>query len=153
MIVREKEADQPPVADWSVFKRFTIKKTTCFDFKMRYIAYMVKQESIEVKDNDLRRCKNRALVFKALAHATRIRIVEALSQREHCVCELVDLIGDDMSTISKHLSLMRSAGIVSSDRRGTSVHYRLKMHCVPGFMTCVDKAIVESAREQIGAAA
>lgn len=111
---------------------------------------MTKQET-NSKDISIRRCKSRALVFKALAHATRIRIVEALARREHCVCELVALGGDDTSTISKHLSIMRSAGIVSSDRRGTSVYYRLKMLCVPDFMACVDKAIVDSAREQIGA--
>ncbi len=47
---------------------------------------------------------------------------------------------------------MKSAGIVTSDRRGTSVFYNLKMKCVPGFMECVDKALVASAREQLGVA-
>jgi ArsR family transcriptional regulator len=98
------------------------------------------------------RWKNRAGVFKALAHPTRIRVIDALAQREHCVCELVELVGDDPSTISKHLSIMKAAGLVSSDRRGTLVFYSLKMKCVPGFMECVDKAVVESAREQIGLA-
>lgn len=95
--------------------------------------------------------KHRAAVFKALAHPTRILIVDALSRREHCVNELVDLVGDDPSTISKHLSIMKAAGIVNNERRGTSVYYTLKMKCVPGFMDCVDKAIVESAHEQIDA--
>jgi ArsR family transcriptional regulator len=111
---------------------------------------MTKQATSNKLDGSVQRCINRALVFKALAHATRIRIVQALAEREHCVCELVELVGDDPSTISKHLTIMKSAGIVSNDRRGTSVFYTLKMKCVPGFIECVDKAIVESAREQIG---
>jgi ArsR family transcriptional regulator len=61
----------------------------------------------------------------------------------------VELVGDDPSTISKHLTIMKSAGIVNNDRRGSSVFYSLKMQCVPGFMHCVDKAIIESARNQI----
>ena len=113
---------------------------------------MTKQEINKKADRGTQRRKNRAAVFKALAHPTRIRIVEALAEREHCVCELVDLVGDDPSTISKHLTIMKSAGIVTNDRRGTSVYYNLKMKCVPGFMECVDRAIIESAREQFGTA-
>lgn len=112
---------------------------------------MTKQALYSKIERGLQRHKNRAAVFKALAHPTRILIIEALSQREHCVCELVELVGDDPSTISKHLTIMKAAGILSNDRRGTSVFYRLKMKCVPGFMSCVDNAIVETAREQIGA--
>lgn len=111
---------------------------------------MTNQELIKNKDTGILRCRNRAAVFKALAHPTRIIIIEALALREHCVCELVELVGDDPSTISKHLSIMKAAGVVNNDRRGTSVFYSLKMKCVPGFMECVDKAIILSAREQIG---
>lgn len=95
---------------------------------------------------------NRAAVFKALAHPSRIRIVEALSCREHCAGELVELVGDDASTISKHLTVLKSAGIVTNARRGTSVFYNLQMTCVTGFMACVDKAIVALARSRIHAA-
>jgi DNA-binding transcriptional ArsR family regulator len=111
---------------------------------------MVKQEIIRSKGDGSQRCRNRAAVFKALAHPTRIRIVEALSQREHCVGELVKLVGGDPSTISKHLTVMKAVGVVDNDRRGTMVFYSLKMKCVPGFMQCVDKAVVDSAREQLG---
>ena len=113
---------------------------------------MAKQEKAKNKAADHLRCKNRAGIFKALAHPTRMCIVEALAQREHCVNELVELVGDDPSTISKHLTIMKAAGVVNNDRRGTSVFYSLKMQCVPGFMACIDKAIVQSAREQLGAA-
>lgn len=110
---------------------------------------MAKQETIITSESDARRCRNRALVFKALAHPTRVKIIQALAEREHCVCEFVEMVGDDPSTISKHLSIMKSAGVVMCDRRGTSVFYRLKMKCVPGFMQCIDKAIIDSAHEQI----
>jgi DNA-binding transcriptional ArsR family regulator len=112
---------------------------------------MTKQALNKNEDSCIQRCKNRAVVFKALAHPTRIQIVEALAKREQCVNELVELVGDDPSTISKHLTIMKAAGVVINERRGTSVFYSLKMQCVPGFMECVDKAIIQSAREQIGA--
>ena len=120
-----------------------IKKSTIL------YANMTNQENRKNKSINTQRCKNRAAVFKALAHPTRILIVDALAQREHCVSELVELVGDDPSTISKHLSIMKSAGIVNNDRRGSSVFYCLKMQCVPGFMHCVDNAIISSARNQL----
>jgi len=97
----------------------------------------------------LLRHKNRAAVFKALAHPTRIVILEALAQKEHCVCELVALVGDDFSTISKHLTIMKAAGVVNNDRRGTQVFYSLKMECLAGFMKCVDNAVLASAQAQM----
>lgn len=111
---------------------------------------MTTQETSNNTAKDNSRCKDRALIFKALAHSTRIQIVQALEQREHCVHELVELVGDDPSTISKHLTILKTARVVTCDRRGTLVFYRLKMKCVTGFIACIDKAIVSSAQEQIG---
>lgn len=91
----------------------------------------------------------RARIFKALAHPTRLSIIEHLSEREHCVCELIDKINADQTTISKHLSLMKFAGVLESDRRGTMVFYRLKMKCVAGFLDCVDKSLQERAKENL----
>jgi DNA-binding transcriptional ArsR family regulator len=49
-----------------------------------------------------------AQVFKALAHPSRLLIVDELMQSERCVCELTELVGSDMSTVSKHLSVLKS---------------------------------------------
>lgn len=79
-------------------------------------------------------------VFKALAHGSRLLIVEELARGERCVCELTELVGADMSTVSNHLSILRNAGVVSSDKRGQQVYYQLRMPCVLSFFSCVDKA-------------
>ncbi len=94
------------------------------------------------------RLTRRANVFKALAHPSRLFIVEQLAQREFCVCELTELVGADMSTVSKHLSVLKSAGIVQDEKRGLQVHYRLKMPCVTRFFECVGEVVETNAREQ-----
>jgi DNA-binding transcriptional ArsR family regulator len=83
----------------------------------------------------------RARVLKALAHPTRLYIVDVLSGGERCVGELTEMIGADMSTVSKHLSVLRSAGIVCDDKRGAEVYYTLSMPCVMGFFDCVDAVL------------
>jgi ArsR family transcriptional regulator len=90
-----------------------------------------------------------ARIMKALAHPTRLFVVHELAKGERCVCELTDMIGADTSTISKHLSLLRNAGIVSTERRGTSIYYSLKMPCVLRFFTCIDEVLVQKANDQM----
>ncbi|MFA6028659.1 MAG: metalloregulator ArsR/SmtB family transcription factor [Elusimicrobiota bacterium] len=80
----------------------------------------------------------RAKVLKALAHPTRLLMVDALTRRELCVCELQKLAGSDMSTVSKHLSLLKAAGVVRDRRQGSWVYYSLRCACVSGFFKCVE---------------
>jgi len=84
---------------------------------------------------------DRVRVFKALAHHTRLQMLEAISEREQCVCELQQLIGADMSTVSKHLALLKQAGMVTDEKRGTWVYYRLLCPCLKTFMECVDSVL------------
>lgn len=67
----------------------------------------------------------RAAACKALGHPSRLRMVEALGERECCVGELTKLVGVDVSTVSKHLALMKTAGVVASEKRGLHIFYRL----------------------------
>jgi len=90
----------------------------------------------------------RARVIKAMAHPTRLFIVEELSSGERCVCELTEMVGADVSTVSKHLSLLKYAGIVEDDKRGTQVFYSLKVPCVLNFFTCVE-SVLESERNAL----
>lgn len=90
-----------------------------------------------------------ARIMKALAHPTRLFVVHELAKGERCVCELTDMVGADTSTISKHLSLLKNAGIVSTDKRGTSIYYSLKMPCVLRFFTCIDEVMVQTAHDQM----
>jgi ArsR family transcriptional regulator len=65
------------------------------------------------------------------------------------VCELTEMIGDDMSTVSKHLSLLKEAGIVEDDKRGSQVYYRLRVPCVMNFFQCVESILKARAKDQM----
>ena len=90
----------------------------------------------------------RAKVMKAMAHPSRLFIIHQLSFGEHCVCKLRDLVGADLSTVSKHLSVLKHAGIVETEKRGVQVFYRLKVPCILNFMSCVEAVLQRSASEQ-----
>lgn len=87
---------------------------------------------------DMRRrfLTEQAKIFKALGHPSRLLIVDALRNGEKCVGDLKELVGDDMSTISNHLSILRTAGIVSGDKRGKNIYYKLVICCLDSFLTC-----------------
>jgi ArsR family transcriptional regulator len=78
-----------------------------------------------------------AEVFKALGHPTRVRVVAALAKGERCVCELTELAGCDMSTMSNHLAVLRTAGVLAAERRASQVFYRVEMPCVLDFVRCL----------------
>ena len=90
----------------------------------------------------------RALILKALAHPTRLFIVDRLSLGEACVCELQQLCGADMSTISKHLRVLRTAGLVQDDKRGKQVWYKLRVPCILNFFGCVEEVLRQDAAER-----
>lgn len=76
-------------------------------------------------------------------------MVDVLSHGERCVCELTELVGADMSTVSKHLSVLKSAGIVADEKRGMQVYYTLKMPCVLRFFACMSEVMTRSAAELV----
>lgn len=96
----------------------------------------------------LRLVDRRARVLKALAHPSRLLMLDALREGEKCVCELRDLVGADLSTVSKHLSVMRDAGILESEKRGPQVHYRLRVPCITRFFECVDAVLGDAEVEE-----
>ena len=89
----------------------------------------------------------KANVLKAMAHPSRLCIVEELSKRERCVCELTEMIGADMSTVSKHLTVLKHAGIIADEKRGSMVFYRLRVPCLGKLFATVDSVLECSARE------
>jgi DNA-binding transcriptional ArsR family regulator len=91
----------------------------------------------------------RAKIIKAMAHPTRLFIVDQLSQAgEKCVCELTEMIGADMSTVSKHLATLKGAGIIQDEKRGSQVYYTLRVPCVLDFFDCVESVMKCNAEEQ-----
>ncbi len=98
------------------------------------------------------RFEARARIIKAMAHPTRLFIISELSKREHCVCELTDMVGADPSTVSKHLALLKGAGIVADERRGSQIFYSLRVPCVLSFFGCVESVLKANAEAQLEAA-
>lgn len=88
----------------------------------------------------LRQLEGRAEVFKALGHADRLRILEELADGERCVCDLVEAVGSSWSTVSRHLSVLKTAGVVRDEKRGLQVFYRTALPCVNSFVNCLDAA-------------
>lgn len=82
----------------------------------------------------------RAAVFKALGHPARLHIVEELASGERCVCELVELVGMGWSAVSRHLAVLKAAGVLDDEKRGLQVFYRLALPCVKSFTDCLDAA-------------
>ena len=92
--------------------------------------------------------EERARILKALAHPSRIFIVEKLSKEPHCVCELTEMVGADTSTVSKHLSILKNAGIIDDEKRGTSVYYSLRCTCIMQFIGCIEQVIKMNFEKQ-----
>lgn len=89
----------------------------------------------------------RAKVIKALAHPTRLFLVDELSRAgERCVCELTEMVGADMSTVSRHLAQLKEAGLIEDEKRGAMVFYRLRVQCLTKFFDCVESVVMGNAR-------
>ncbi len=74
-------------------------------------------------------------------------MLHALADGEKCVCDLREIVGADVSTVSKHLLVMKRAGLVADRKDGLWVHYRLRVPCILDFMTCVE-AVLDESREK-----
>jgi ArsR family transcriptional regulator len=84
------------------------------------------------------RYRLKAEIIKAMAHPSRLMIIDALAEGEKCVCELQQIVGSDMSTVSKHLSVMKNAGVVRDRKAGQQVFYSLRVPCIQQFFGCVE---------------
>lgn len=84
------------------------------------------------------RALERSVVVKAMAHPTRLLVIEALLDGERCVNDLNLTADCDVTTLSKHLAVMKRAGILSCEKRGLNVYYRVACPCLGDFFRCVD---------------
>ena len=91
----------------------------------------------------------RASIIKAMAHPARLLIIEELDKKERCVGELTEMIGADTSTVSKHLTVLKNAGLVSDERKGTTVYYRLLCPCILDFIGCIETVIESKAQHHM----
>lgn len=89
--------------------------------------------------------KNQARLHRVLANEARLIIIDCLYQREHTVGELTEKVGLDQSTVSKHLSLLLSSGIVENRKERNMVYYKLLTPCVIDMFNCASKVIDRKA--------
>lgn len=89
-------------------------------------------------------------MFKALGHPARLAVVERLARGECCVCELLQgtpfqkLTG---ATVSQHLLVLKSAGVIADEKRGKKIFYHLRMPCVAEISLCVgERRATEESR-------
>jgi len=88
----------------------------------------------------------RARIAKALAHPSRLMILDAIAQHEKCVCELTELVDADQSTVSKHLALLKQAGLIADRRDGPKTFYRPTVCCLKAFWECVENVLRQNLK-------
>ncbi len=117
------------------------------------LDYLAKLPSVhgELMDIETRKkFETKARIIKSMGHPTRLFIVDELSHGERCVCELTEMIGVDVSTVSKHLTVLKDAGIVQDEKRGSQVFYSLTIPCVLSFFDCVESVLKARIEKQLG---
>jgi ArsR family transcriptional regulator len=88
----------------------------------------------------------RARIAKALAHPSRLLILDVLKRGEHCVSDLTKLVGADQSTVSKHIAILKNAGLVGDRKEGSMTYYGLRAQCLDGFFGCMETLLVENLK-------
>ncbi|MCA1962263.1 MAG: metalloregulator ArsR/SmtB family transcription factor [Desulfomonile sp.] len=101
-----------------------------------------------METHEKERLRLKADVFKAMGHPLRLGIIEYLRDGEQCVCDIVAHVGTDISNVSRHLSVLRRAGIVSDRRDGLKVMYSLAMPCAIDFARCMEDAVLRRLENQ-----
>lgn len=87
-----------------------------------------------------------AKIIKAMAHSSRLFIIEELHKGERCAGDLTEMIGADASTVSKHLSVLKNAGLVTDEKRANSIYYTLRCPCIMDFIGCVEDVLSANAK-------
>jgi ArsR family transcriptional regulator len=91
--------------------------------------------------------QKQAEIAKAIAHPLRIAIVDFLKDGEQCVCDIAEHVGSERSNVSRHLSVMVSAGILDYRKQGLKVIYALKTPCILDFFSCVVGVLKQQAKD------
>ncbi len=102
-----------------------------------------------METNSLKRYELKAEMFKALSHPMRILMLDKLKERPWCVCELATEVGIDKSVASKHLSQLKTAGLIDDEKRGTLVEYRLVAPCVLELAACAEGSVLQNRRKRL----
>jgi len=89
----------------------------------------------------------KAEVLAAAGQPIRLAILELLRDEEVCVCDIAERVGAQRPNVSRHLAVMRKAGLVSQRKDGLRVMYSLRTPCVLNFLDCVTRVLLARAQE------
>jgi len=87
--------------------------------------------------------------FKALGDETRLKIIQMLSKKEMCVCEVIDQLDLSQPAVSHHLKILRQAGLVKDTKEGKWVFYTLDESAFINYGEEFNKILAEPIRENI----
>lgn len=90
----------------------------------------------------------RAKIAKAMAHPSRLLILDLLQAQEMCVGDLTTEVQADQSTVSKHLSILKDAGLVAVRKEGSTHYYRVSCGCLGGFFSCIESILQSDLEER-----
>lgn len=91
--------------------------------------------------------ERQAEIAKAVAHPLRIAVIDFLKEGEKCVCDIAEHVGSERSNVSRHLSVMVRAGVLSCRKEGLKVFYDLRTPCVVDFLTCAARLLRQQAKD------
>lgn len=91
--------------------------------------------------------ERQAEVAKAVAHPLRVAVIDFLRDGEKCVCDIAEQIGSERSNVSRHLSVMVRAGVLTCRKDGLKVFYQLRTPCVGEFLGCVTRVLKQQAKD------
>jgi len=92
----------------------------------------------------------RAKIMKALANKYRLKIVDTLGENLNmCVNDLVKELDLNQSSVSKHLNILKSAGVVKAKKEGLKVYYSLRTPCIINYFVCIDNVIQSDIEDRM----
>ncbi len=94
-----------------------------------------------IDTKDAKQYEARANIAKALAHPSRLMMLDALKDGPTCVSDLTEIVGSDQSTVSKHLAILKQAGLVDVEKDGAMSYYRVSCPCLDDFFTCIENVL------------
>ncbi len=111
--------------------------------------HFTKGEDVITIHEDMDTARRKADILKALAHPVRIRVFEALADGEKTAGELVVITGEKEANTSRHLAVLRAAGLVLTRKEGLNVYYSNSMPCLIPMLSCINEAVCSIADEHM----
>jgi ArsR family transcriptional regulator len=109
---------------------------------------MCKDGDMAMKQKTRKQYEARAKIAKALAHPSRLLMLDLLQEQEMCVGELTAEVDADQSTVSKHLAILRDVGLVDVRKEGSSSYYRVACGCLGGFFSCMESVLQADIKDR-----